>query len=76
MCSACPAVQGEVFHGPAALPPTSTVPELAQGVQQLLDVMVANGFALKVQQQKGCHGSTCLRQDQTGQSSWHTMICF
>lgn len=46
-----PCTQGQSFGGPAAMPPGTPLSEVLGGVQELLDVMVAQGYALGV---SGC----------------------
>ena len=41
-------MQGESFNAPEPCPAGASLPELVNCVQQLLDVFVANGFAIKV----------------------------
>ena len=51
------AMQGETFNAPEPCPAGATLPELVSCVQGLLDVFVANGFAIKVRAQHTppCH---------------------
>ena len=60
-------MQEETFNGPSELPAGTHLNYLVKGVQQILDIFVQKGFALKVSpiQQKGmwthlCKTSLCL----------------
>ena len=49
LCSAVSwCMQGETFNAPEPCPAGASLPELVSCVQQLLNIFVANGFAIKV----------------------------
>ena len=63
----CLLMQEETFNGPSELPAGTHLNYLVKGVQQILDIFVQKGFALKVSpiQQRGmwtqlCKTSLCL----------------